>query len=118
MDEEIRRTVRLTGRPYTMEDFSQVETLAKKYGRDGVYKLPRTIRHKILPALRKGQAERLAFYAQIKKYHPHLFVTLNELDMDKSGWFLNSEKNEQSISLVDALMLIEEENRMEQETGK
>jgi len=118
MDEEIQRIVRLTRRPYTMEGFSKVETLAEKYSRDRAYQLPRAIRHRILPALRKGQAERIAFYAQIKKNHPHLFVTLNELDMAKSGWEFNSESNEQSISLIDALMLIEEECRMEQETVK
>lgn len=115
-DEQIQRTVKLTRRPYTMEEFSKVQTLAEKYSRDRACRLPRTIRHRILPALQKGQAQRLAFYAQIKKHHPHLFVSLNELDMGKSGWLLNSEKNEQSISLIDALMLIEEENRMEQET--
>lgn len=118
MDEEIQRIVRLTRRPYTMTEFSKVETLADKYSRDRSCRLPRTIRHRILPALGKGQAQRLAFYAQIKKNHPHLFATLNELDMEKSGWRLDSEKNEQSLGLIDALMLIEEECRMEQETVK
>lgn len=118
MDEEIPRIVRLTRRPYTMKEFSKVETLSDKYSRDRFCQIPRTIRHRILPALRKGEAQRLAFYAQIKKNHPHLFATLNELDMENSGWTLNNKKNEQSTSLIDALMLIEEENRMEQETVK
>ena len=115
-DEDIQRIVKLTQRPYTMEAFTIVEKMAREYGHDRNRKLPRTIRHKIFPALKKGYAERLAFGAQIKKNHPDLFHAINEFDMAKSAWELNSEKDEQSIKLIDALMLLEEDSRMEKET--
>jgi len=115
-DEEIERMVKLTQRPYTMEEFYSVEELAEQYGHDRKQKLPRTIRHKILPALKKGYAERLAFSAEVKKNHPGLYRAVNEFDIAKSSWELNGEKNEQSIRIVDALMLLEEDTRMEKET--
>jgi len=115
-DGEIQRNVKLTQRPYTMEAFSIVEKLAEQYGHDRKLKLPRTIRHKIFPALKKGHAERLAFSAEIKKNHPDLFRAINEFDMAKSDWELNGNKDEQSIKLIDALMLLEEDSRMEKET--
>lgn len=117
-DEEISCRVKLTQRPYTVAEFTKVEQLAKDYGRGRNQKLPRTLRHQILPALRKGQAERLAFAARVKKNHPHLSDILNELDIKKRGWRMDAGKNEQSIGLVDALMLLEEDTRMEKETVK
>ncbi|MDY0222421.1 MAG: hypothetical protein RBR67_14905 [Desulfobacterium sp.] len=116
-DEDIQRIVKLTRRPYTMAAFSIVEELAQQYGQE----LPRTIRHGILPALKKGYAQRLAFSAQIKKNHPGLFSAINEFDIAKSDWHLSQNKNghkdEQSIKLIDALMLLEEDSRMEKETA-
>ncbi len=115
-DEQISRVVKLTRRPYTLEAFTEVETMAGQYGHDRKLKLPRSLRHKIFPALQKGFADRLGFYARIKKNHPDLFATLNEFDMKKSGWTLDDESQEQSISLIDALLLLEEDSRMEKET--
>ncbi len=117
-DEEIGKTITLTRRPYTMESFANLENLAESLGKDPEKKLPRTIRHKILPALRKGQAERLAFYARIKKNHPYLFNMLNELEIDKSSWHIDTTEGVQSIGLVDALMLLEENDRMEKGIAK
>ncbi|MEA2061638.1 MAG: hypothetical protein U9P10_14260 [Thermodesulfobacteriota bacterium] len=115
-DEEIQRTVKLTQRPYTIEEFSFVENMADQYGHDRKLKLPRTVRYKIFPALQKGYAERLAFSAEVKKNHPDLFQAINEFDIAKSSWRLNKEQDEQSIQLIDALMLLEEDSRMEKET--
>jgi len=115
-DEEINRTVKLTQRPYTMEEFSFVEELAEKYGHDRKFKLPRTIRHKILPALKKGYNERLAFSAEIKKNHSDLFQSICEYKGIDNIWETDKEKKEQSIKLIDALMLLEEDSRMEKET--
>lgn len=115
-DEEIDRVVKLTKRPYTIEEFWAVEEMAGRYGHDRKQKLPRSLRHKIFPALQKGFADRLCFYAEIKKNHPDLFHTLNEFDMKKSGWTLSKDNQEQTISLIDALLLLEEDSRMEKET--
>lgn len=115
-DEEINRIVKLTRRPYTMEEFSTVERIAHNYGHDRRHRLPRSLRHKILPALQKGYALRLAFSARIKKNHPALFDAINEFDMAKSSWEFNEDKTEQSLKIIDALMLLEENSRMEKET--
>ena len=115
-DEEIDRVVKLTRRPYTIEAFGAVEEMANLWGHDRKQKLPRSLRHKIFPAIQKGFSDRLGFYAEIKKNHPDLFRTLNEFDIKKSGWQLSKENQEQSISLIDALLLLEEDSRMEKET--
>jgi hypothetical protein len=103
--------VKLTRRPYTLETFTRVESLADKYSH-----IPRTIRHKIFPALCKGYDERLAFAAEIKKNHPDLFSAINEFDLPSGCWELDKDKSEQSTMLIDALMLLEEDNRMKKET--
>jgi hypothetical protein len=113
-DEEIDSTVKLTQRPYTREELSGLEDMAKKYEKE----LPRTSLHKILPALKKSYAERLAFYASIKKNHPQLFKALNEFEIKQSDWEVREldGKKEQSIKIIDAIMLLEEKSRMEKET--
>jgi hypothetical protein len=110
-DQAIQRVVKLTQRPYTLQTFTRVQNLAEQYSH-----LPRTTRHKIFPALRKGHAERLAFAAEIKKNHPDLFSAINEFDLSSGCWEFNEDKTEQSTMLIDALMLLEEENRMTKET--
>jgi hypothetical protein len=115
-DCEVDRTIKLTRRPYTLAEFTEVESLATDYGKGIGTTLPRTIRYKILPALKKGQADRLAFVAQIKKNHPKLFDALNELTPEKSHWHIDYVAKEQTIGIADALMLLEEDKRMEQET--
>lgn len=114
-DADIERTIKLTQRPYTIEKFTIIEKLAQQYGHGKETKLPRTIRYKILPALKKGYAERLAFAAEIKKNHPDFSQALNEFDITDSAWECNKDKTEQSINIIDALMLLEEDNRMEKE---
>ncbi|MDT8380199.1 MAG: hypothetical protein RQ739_15045 [Desulfotignum sp.] len=110
-DEAIQRRVKLTRRPYTLQAFTRVENLAEQYSH-----IPRTTRHKIFPALCKGHAERLAFAAEIKKNHPDLFSAIDEFDFSQSCWELDKDKTEQSTMLIDALMLLEEDNRMKKET--
>ncbi len=109
-DEDLGRNVKLTQRPYTLEEFSDLEKLAYSYD-----KVPSTVRHKILPNLSKSYAERLGFYAEVKKQHYSLFDDLNEFDKNNLGmcWKLSNDKTEQSTTIVDALMLLEENARME-----
>ncbi|MBE1426637.1 hypothetical protein H4684_003303 [Desulfomicrobium macestii] len=113
-DEELDRIVKLTCRPCTMDEYHDIESVARKYER-----VPTTVRHKILPALSKPYAERLAFYAECKKNHGDtIFKDLKEFDARKPGnsWFLSPDKKEQSTNIIDALMLLEEEGRMQKET--
>ncbi len=115
-DEEIGQCIQLTKRPYTMEDFNKLETTAATFKGDGG--LPRTIRHQILPALQQGLEERLAFAAQVKKNHPGLFDHLNELVLEKSAWKEDFENKSRTNWLPDALLLIEEEDRMREESDQ
>lgn len=115
-DEETGCRIRLTQRPYTLEQFSVLEKTAWEYGQSRAKELPRTVRHKILPALKKGSADRLAFYAEIKKNHPLLFSDLNEFESGKSSWTTDEKTGEKSIGIIDALMLLEEDDRMDKET--
>lgn len=111
-DEELGKNVKLTKRPYMIAEYTKIEALAGEYG-----KIPRTIRHKILPALSKGYSERLAFAAEIKKNHKNtLFKEINEFAIAGSRWEENKSSTEISTDVIDALMLLEEDTRMEKET--
>lgn len=117
-DEAIDKTVKLTCRPYTMEEFSSLEINAEKYRSDEKLKIPRTTRHHIFSAFKKGNADRLAFYARIKKNYPDLFETINEFGEPGKSWTINKNNKEQSTDLIDALLLVEEDNRMSKGTVK
>ena len=117
-DKDISRIVKLTQRPYTFEEYKKVVALRKKYG-----KIPATTRHKILPALAdKSYAERLGFYAEIKKnYSDTIWSDLSEFKEDfGKSWKMGKGDDgieEQSTNIIDALMLLEEDSRMEKETN-
>lgn len=115
-DEEIEKNITLTRRPYTLADFAELEKKAKKYGGTGeTAALPRTIRHEIFRGLQQGQAGRLAFAARMKKHHPALFKALNELELKGSEWEADPDGDGLTTDLLDALMLLEEDKRMEKE---
>lgn len=103
--------VKLTRRPYTLKSFKDVAELAENYS-----KIPNTVRHRVLPALQKGYAERLAFYAEIKKNQTELYQDICEWEdnLNESRW--ESDGNTRTINVIDALQLLEEKSRMEKET--
>lgn len=119
-DEDINQIVELTRRPYTLEEFKDIETLAKQLG-----SVPASIRHQMLPSLRTGSADRRVFLARLEKHQPELARMLDEGEAPdnvppNSRWLLTGgreEKRTRSTDVVDALLLLEEQARMEWETA-
>lgn len=109
-DEDLNVTVSLTRRPYTMDDFNDIEDLAKKYE-----DIPKTIRHQVLPALRAGYSDRLSFVADIRNNQKKLADDLCEIG-PRSRWKIENGK-ERSTDVIDALLLLEETKRMCRETN-
>lgn len=110
------QTFKLTQRPMSLEDFQTLrQDLCEAYAQ-----IPGTIRHSILPGLRKSFWERKIFLARIGKQHPRLMRDLAEGKSPKqsipdgSRWCL--EEGVLSTDVVDALLLLEESARSETET--
>jgi len=120
-DRDPKRTIVLTSRPCTFEEYKEIENLAKRY--DGEFnkldKIPTSIRHKILPAMRKGFSDRLAFIAEIAKHQEllasHLSEKEFEIGKEKTHWKYSGELS-QKTDVIDALLLLEEISRMNKET--
>lgn len=119
-DNDIGKMICLTRRPYTIESFDEVEKLAERYRDKGNGKgIPTNIRHKVLGAMSKSQSDRMAFVASVAKNHSHLAEDLMEQEFEIFGkshskWIV--EGNEMSTSVIDAMQLLEEEKRMQEET--
>lgn len=112
-DQDINKTVYLTRRPCTMTEYADIEKLADRYK-----SYPNTTLHKVLPAMRKGFYDRLAFVAQIAK-RKNLVEDLAEPGYEINGkpskWV--DEGGSRKTSVIDAIQLVEETHRMEQETA-
>jgi hypothetical protein len=106
------RIVELTARPCTLEELEKIERLSEK-----CEKIPPTIRHTVLPGLRRGFHDRLAFIAALAKHQPRLAAYLAERDYPvgkgESRWIHDRAENRQRTDIVDALLLLEEKKRME-----
>jgi len=117
-DGDIDRLISLTCRPFLVSDFHEVENLACDYKKK---EIPRTILHRILPKLRQGYFDRLAFIAELTKHQPLLAGHLSEYPLEKfppeSKWEYNSEQKIQSTIVFDAISMLMEEQRMEKETA-
>ena len=116
-DEEINKKVELTERPYSMEGFDKLEKQAERFNN-----LPRVIQYQLHPSLYAPLAKRLAFYAKIGKNYPELKKYLQEpvpisgLDHAKYGEGWTVENDRQTTGILDALLLLQEENRMDHPT--
>jgi hypothetical protein len=115
-DEEIEEIVELTQRPYTLYEYTLLEEVSKRYRQ-----IPPTIRYRILPALQQNYSTRLAFSAQVKKnYAQKLYSDLCEYpNTSGSRWTTRIDRENRkvrSIDVVDALLLLEEDERMKKET--
>lgn len=113
MDEDINKTVCLTQRPCTLDEFEKIEELSKRY-----MEYPNTTLRKVLPAMQKGFYDRLAFIAKIakrKRLVEDLAEPGFELNGCKTKWV--EEGNVRSTPVIDAIQLVEEINRMEKETA-
>ena len=119
LDKEIDRVVKLTSRPYSLEEYDELEGLARLYGEGrrskGIKPIPRTVRHRVLPALSRCSSERFAFVAEIKKNHRNLYQDLCEYEMNRSRW--KEVEGAMVTDVIDALLLLEEDERMEKETA-
>jgi hypothetical protein len=119
-DTDSGREVHLTNRPCTINEFQGIKELAEKYGSETDAGVPATIRHKVLPAMRKGLYDRLAFIAEIAKHQPILAAHLSEegyeISPEKTKWDY-SESGKQKTPVIDALLLLEEIQRMSKETN-
>jgi hypothetical protein len=120
-DRDPERSVVLTSRPCTLEEYTEIEHLAKRY--DGEFikfeKIPNSIRHKVLPSMRKGFADRLAFIAEIAKHQEllasHLSEKEFEIGKEKTHWKYDGAIS-QKTDVIDALLLLEEISRMKEGT--
>jgi hypothetical protein len=107
-DEAVGRRIWLTERPYTMQEFTNLEQNAQQYAK----RISASTRNRFLPSMTAGYADRLGFYAMIKKNHPAVFEELNEFDKDRPGsaWSVRSNDGitEQTTGFIDALLLLEQ----------
>lgn len=111
-DEDLNKTIRLTQRPCTLSEYEEIEKLSERY-KD----VSRSQLHNVLPAMRKGFYDRLAFVAEIAKRHSlacDLAEPGYELNQDQSKWI--DKDGVRSTPVIDAIQLLEETSRMEKET--
>lgn len=116
-DNDTNKLVVLTSRPFTLGEFEEIKALAEEYK-----KIPASTRQKVLPAMRQGFSDRLAFVAEIAKHQSGLAAHLTEkgyeIGSGKTRWVYKTinGKEEQSTPVIDALLLLEESSRMTKET--
>jgi hypothetical protein len=122
IDEELGDIeVCLTRRPYALSHenkaspkIAELKSLARKFAL-----IPKSIRSELLNALCKPWSERTTFLASVAKRYPTIFELLVEYpDSTKvgEGWIQDSKHDRRETSVVDALLLLEEEKRQLQET--
>jgi hypothetical protein len=106
--------LKLTKRPYLLTEFEKLQKLAADYS-----DIPATIRASFLPGLHQPLNDRLAFYARIKKNYSDIFDELNEFSgaPDGNAWKKSTE-NYYQTDIIDAFLLLEEQNRMTKKTTK
>ncbi|MBQ8754529.1 MAG: hypothetical protein IJZ19_05815 [Lentisphaeria bacterium] len=115
-DGETGKTIQLSSRPYSQVELEEIEEIQKTFCK---HKIPNTIRYQLHPELKKSKPERMAYYAKVKKNHPVLTENLMEpLEgiCDRYGKWWHVENETQRTCVIDALLLIQEENRMTKET--
>lgn len=119
LDKDIDEVVELTRRPYSVEQLQELRELAVS-----CHDIPATIRHQVLPGLRKGYWDRKKYVARIQKHQPGLSGKLEEpepIGKDAAGHWRNEAPAQvngreypcRSTDVVDALLLLEEEGRMD-----
>lgn len=116
IDGDTERRMELTKRPYTLDEFSEIERLMKTYST-----IPSTIRHQIPAAMRAGKSDRLLYLARLGKRSGALINHLSEITeekMNKSRWCIDQENGtkKQCTDVIDALLLMEEDIRMTRNT--
>lgn len=106
----------LTCRPYSLEEFSKLETIKGE-----MQKLPGTVQNQMHRNLFAPKAARLAFYARLAKNHAKEASQLMEPVSEVSNEYGEYWENETSgkcvihkTRIIDALLLLQEEHRIAQ----
>jgi hypothetical protein len=108
----------LTRRPYLLSDsgdrsLASLLRLCKELG-----SLPKSVRARILPALQQPWSERLRFVASIAKRHEVLMKALSEFPGTLGQcWHNDDQRKRRATGLPDALLLLEEDERMNRPTA-
>ncbi|MFO7535398.1 MAG: hypothetical protein R6X19_06910 [Kiritimatiellia bacterium] len=112
-DEDIQKTVQLTRRPYTLREMEDLLQLVEAYR-----KTPNTIRHQVLPHMKAGYWDRQVFTARLGKNQERLANDLGKggSHLSPGGRWKHKEGKEWSIDVIDALLLLEEDSRMDWKT--
>jgi hypothetical protein len=113
------RDVFLTCRPWLISD------LADRLGprMDTLRAVPKSTRQELLSGLRQPAWERMRFLARLRKNHPSLYTLLEYQPGAHPGRGWQLDRSESSgpaamrTDLLDAVLLLEEEHRMGQETA-
>jgi len=108
-------TVRLTSRPCTLDRYAEIERLSETYER-----CPISVRHGVLRGLRQGFSDRLAFVAELSKHQPDLAGDIAErgyeIGQRPTRWRYAEGDHSQETDVLDAILLLEERRRMQEET--
>lgn len=123
-DEDCGREVCLTSRPCTLSEYEEIEKLAKNYG-----KIPTSVRSRILPEMHRNADDRLAFLSALAKNHfelandladPEFAGNSDKFFKKESRWKLEKSESveRQTTDVLDAISILEEEKRMDEETVK
>ncbi len=126
------KKVELTSRPYSLEEFEKLEPMYRKIRGTSLESsqneldinaselgIPATIQYQIHPALYAPKDRRCAFYARLGKNYRWLYDYLKEPipgveEEYGKGWSVDG--NIQKTSIIDILLRIQEEVRMEKPT--
>lgn len=121
-DDGGKTRVELTRRPYTLDEFEDLERLARDLFLEGRDRLPGSVAHDLLPGLRAGRHDRALFYDRLGKNHPGLRAELLEPEApgNRGHWNLESRDGTRVLrtNLIDAFLLAQESRRMSWETAR
>jgi hypothetical protein len=115
-DPELKREIYLTRRPYLLEPkANQPDLKSLEKVKEQLALVPRSVRATILPGLQQPWSERVAFTASLAKGHEFLWNQLRE-DAAELGtaWCRARQDGPQVTGLPDALLLLDEEHRLNQ----
>ena len=123
--EDKGKELRLTSKPYSMEDLKLLLDDSEGSMWNVLSGLPGSIRGNLLPGLRQPWSRRMAFLASLGKRHPELWNKLKDSlvdppeSRDETTWWFSSKDGEQTVrktSVMDVLSLLDEMKRLTQNT--
>lgn len=113
-DRETGNKIELTARPYAVSEFKELEKI-----RQELATVPTNILYQFHSELSAPKEKRLAFYARIGKNYPgireKLMEPLEGIETRYGSWWAVSGTT-QKTRLLDAILLMQEDSRLEKET--